>query len=249
MICGDCLDVCLPDPAKLVLADPPYNLGVDYGEDEYGGRYDDRMSDKEYSSTLNQWCARARLCSRWEDGVVAFLNDARNTRVQWDRALRPDVNWVHPIIVHETFAQYQGDRNWTLDWRILMLWANRQPKFCSAAQVAWDQPGTIRVESDRLKMGDKRGGKLGRIPGSVWRIPRLTGNSKYRHPDHPCQVHPDLWRRLMLAYTEPGDLVVDMFCGVGGSGLVAQELGRRWVGIERNPEYCRIARERLGLEV
>jgi DNA modification methylase len=41
--------------------------------------------------------------------------------------------------------------------------------------------------------------------------------------------------------------VLDHFFGTGTVGLVAQELGRDWIGIELNPEYVRLARERLGL--
>lgn len=247
VICGDCYEFDPPEPAKLVIADPPYNLNVDYGEDEAGVRYDDALSAGEYEESLWSWCGAARGMAAGV-GVVAFLNHARNTVAQWEMLTGGGMGWAHPVIVHESFAEYQGDRNWTLDWRILMLWSAQQPVFASAAQIPWDEDGTIRVESARLKMKDARADPRGRIPGSVWPIRRLQGTSKDRHPGHACQVAPELWERLMLAYTEPGDLVVDLFCGVGGSGLVAQELGRRWIGIDRNPEYCRQARERLGLE-
>jgi site-specific DNA-methyltransferase (cytosine-N4-specific) len=49
------------------------------------------------------------------------------------------------------------------------------------------------------------------------------------------------------ASTRPGDVVLDPFFGSGTAGLVASELGRRYVGIELNPEYIALAKDRLGL--
>jgi len=57
---------------------------------------------------------------------------------------------------------------------------------------------------------------------------------------------PDLIEPCILAGSPPGGVVLDPFFGSGTTGLVAQKHGRQWIGIELNPEYIRISRERLG---
>ena len=51
--------------------------------------------------------------------------------------------------------------------------------------------------------------------------------------------------RILLACTKPGDVVLDPFFGTGTTGAVARRLGRRWIGIEREPDYVKVARERI----
>jgi modification methylase len=51
--------------------------------------------------------------------------------------------------------------------------------------------------------------------------------------------------RILLACTKPGDVVLDPFFGTGTTGAVARRLGRRWIGIEREPAYVKVARERI----
>jgi modification methylase len=62
---------------------------------------------------------------------------------------------------------------------------------------------------------------------------------------HPTQKPEGLLHRVLLASTKPGDVVLDPFFGTGTTGAVAQRLGRRWIGIERDPDYAQIARERI----
>lgn len=73
-------------------------------------------------------------------------------------------------------------------------------------------------------------------------IHRLKHNS--RRVDHPCQLPPKLMQRLISLFTEPGEVVLDPFNGAGTTTLVAQQLGRRYIGIEISPDYHRIAVER-----
>ena len=51
--------------------------------------------------------------------------------------------------------------------------------------------------------------------------------------------------RILLACTKPGDVVLDPFFGTGTTGAVARRLGRRWIGIEREAAYVKVARERI----
>jgi modification methylase len=62
---------------------------------------------------------------------------------------------------------------------------------------------------------------------------------------HPTQKPEALLYRILLACTKPGDIVLDPFFGTGTTGAVARRLGRRWIGIEREPSYVKVARERI----
>jgi DNA modification methylase len=77
---------------------------------------------------------------------------------------------------------------------------------------------------------------------SVWSI----SPQPYREA-HFATFPPNLIRPCILAGSRPGDVVLDPFFGAGTTGLVCQELGRRCIGVELNPEYVRLAEKRLGL--
>jgi modification methylase len=62
---------------------------------------------------------------------------------------------------------------------------------------------------------------------------------------HPTQKPESLLYRILLACTKPGDVVLDPFFGTGTTGAVARRLGRRWVGIERERAYIKVANERI----
>jgi modification methylase len=62
---------------------------------------------------------------------------------------------------------------------------------------------------------------------------------------HPTQKPEALLYRVLLACTNPGDVVLDPFFGTGTTGAVARRLGRQWIGIERESRYVKVARERI----
>ena len=66
-----------------------------------------------------------------------------------------------------------------------------------------------------------------------------------QHRVHPAQKPADLLRRMIEFGTKPGDVVLDPFCGSGSTGCAAIQSGRRFIGIEIDPEFCNVARGRL----
>ena len=84
---------------------------------------------------------------------------------------------------------------------------------------------------------------------SDWLLPICAGPERLKGDDgskaHPTQKPEALLYRILLACTKPGDVVLDPFFGTGTTGAVARRLGRRWIGIEREPEYVKVARERI----
>ena len=87
---------------------------------------------------------------------------------------------------------------------------------------------------------------------SIWRIEtesRLANPMTGQRYDHPAPFPVGLPRRLILLYTNHGDLVLDPFMGAGSTGVAAMREGRHYIGYDISPEYCQWAKERIGTEL
>ena len=84
---------------------------------------------------------------------------------------------------------------------------------------------------------------------SDWLLPICSGGERLKDEQgkkgHPTQKPEALLHRVIVAATKPGDVVLDPFFGSGTTGAVAKRLGRRWIGIERDPAYIDLARNRI----
>jgi modification methylase len=84
---------------------------------------------------------------------------------------------------------------------------------------------------------------------SDWHLPICAGAERLKDESgekaHSTQKPEALLHRVILSSTNPGDLVLDPFFGSGTTGAVAKRLGRRFIGLERDPNYIRVARRRI----
>jgi site-specific DNA-methyltransferase (adenine-specific) len=62
---------------------------------------------------------------------------------------------------------------------------------------------------------------------------------------HPTQKPIPLFEQILRMYSKPTDLILDPFLGSGTTAIACEQLGRKWIGIEKEPKYCEIARERI----
>jgi site-specific DNA-methyltransferase (adenine-specific)/adenine-specific DNA-methyltransferase len=99
------------------------------------------------------------------------------------------------------------------------------------------------------KYGRTRFNDAGKNPGDVWGdIKQLTYKSRElvsREMLNTIQKPLRLMERLVLASSNPGDLVLDPFCGVGTTLVACEKLGRRYLGFESQPKFVAIAQSRL----
>jgi adenine-specific DNA-methyltransferase len=102
------------------------------------------------------------------------------------------------------------------------------------------------------KVGQLSGNPLGKNPGDFWKFESedvwIFPNVKHNHIEktqHPCQFPVELVERLVLSLTEPGDLVVDPYLGVGTSAVAAVLRGRRAAGADITEDYIEVARDRV----
>ena len=98
------------------------------------------------------------------------------------------------------------------------------------------KPGPVRYRRERLTRAEwsEWGAR------AVWSIPSVAANDV-----HPAMFPAELARRVIRLLTDPGGLVVDPFAGSGTTALAAKELGRAYIGIDAEPGYVGLARERL----
>jgi site-specific DNA-methyltransferase (adenine-specific) len=82
--------------------------------------------------------------------------------------------------------------------------------------------------------------------GTVWKYNTSTTEGNVVKARHPATMPDALARDLILCFSAPGDLVLDPMCGSGTTCVMAQELGRQWLGVEVAEEYVRVAQERVG---
>src|SRR6185295_11806638 len=83
---------------------------------------------------------------------------------------------------------------------------------------------------------------------SDWTLNLATGKERIRlngSKVHSTQKPEALLYRILMASSNPGDVVLDPFFGSGTTGAVAKKLGRNWIGIERDRKYIRAAQKRI----
>ena len=83
----------------------------------------------------------------------------------------------------------------------------------------------------------------------LWKLPLVQGKERLRGDDgralHPTQKPEEMLKRIILASSQEGDIVLDPFVGSGTTTYVAKKYGRRWIGIEQDKEYVKIAKRRM----
>jgi DNA modification methylase len=233
---GDCVATLSALPsgcASLVFADPPFN--VDYSYDVYK----DNRKKADYLTWVDSWLAAAvRILSPTGSLFLAIGDDpVADYKLKIDALGLGLRNW---IVWHYTFGQHQKKR-FGYD-HVHILYYSRDPKRFTFNADA------IRVESARQRLGDKRANPAGRVPGDVWSFPRLPGNAKER-TGHPCQMPESILERIILAASNPGELVVDPFCGSGTTVAVAKRLGRLCLTCELSESYAQRAAKRCGAQL
>lgn len=220
--------------ATLIFADPPYNIGVDYGE----GKYMDRMPDRDYVCWTQEWIAQTRgvLASNGSLWILIsdeFLAEHILAVKHCGYKVRNLIKW------YETFGvNCEWKFNRTSRTLIYAVKNNKDFIFNRDA---------VTVPSARQTIyNDARANPAGKVMDDVWTdIPRLAGTHKERLPLFPTQLPLALLRRVILCTSNVGDLVVDPFAGSSTTGVTAIESGRRYLGIEKRQNFADASRERL----
>lgn len=225
---GDALDVLRGMDARSVSAvvmDPPYCSG---GSTE---------------ATRRQATSQGIASERMRSGAVEWFAG--------DNMTTPGLVWLLRSVCFEAerLLVQGGSAIVFCDWR---MWSNLAPAVESGGlrlqnMVVWDKGsagmGTGFKPTHELAIHLCNGpGKFHDLCGSnVLRFGRVRGQDK----DHPTQKPVDLLQAMVRVVAPRDGLVVDPFCGSGSTGVACLREGRRFLGVERDPEYCDVARKRL----
>jgi len=83
----------------------------------------------------------------------------------------------------------------------------------------------------------------------VWLMPLVQGKERLRSTNgralHPTQKPEEMLKRIIIASSNKGDLVLDPFLGSGTTTAIAKRLGRQWIGIEKETKYIEAAQKRI----
>ena len=240
---GDCVAGMEALPASsvdLIFADPPYNLQLE-GElrrpnnskvDAVDDEWDQFASNADYDRFTRAWLMAARRVLK-ENGTIwvigSYHNIFRVGTVMQDLGfwLLNDVIWrkTNPM------PNFRGRRFTNAHETLIWAAKSRDQKSYTFNYEAMKQL------NDELQMR------------SDWHLPICAGSERLRDESgtksHSTQKPEALLHRVVLSSTNPGDVVLDPFFGSGTTGAVAKRLGRRFIGIERERDYVRVARRRI----
>ena len=241
VILGDCFAVLadLPEASiDAIFADPPYNLQLE-GEllrpnnsrvDGVDNDWDKFSSFDAYDAFSRDWLAACRRLLK-PNGSLWVIGSYHNI-FRVGTALQDLGFWIlNDVIWRKTnpMPNFRGRR--FTNAHETLIWAARDAN----ARYTFNYE-SMKAFNDDLQMR------------SDWLLPICSGAERLKQDGkkaHPTQKPESLLHRVMLASTAPGDVVLDPFFGTGTTGAVAKRLGRRWLGIEREETYVRIAEERI----
>jgi site-specific DNA-methyltransferase (adenine-specific) len=244
-ICQNLYDVLgyLPNQfVDLLFIDPPYNLDKTFNKCSFSQR-----SLADYEAWLESWLAALiktlkptasiYICGDWQSSAaihrVAQKYFIIRNRITWERekGRGAKTNWKNAS-EDIWFGTMSNDYVFNVDAvklkrRIIAPYTeNGQPK-----DWAETKQGRFRLTH----------------PSNLWTDLSVPFWSMPENTDHPTQKPEKLLAKIILASSNPGDVILDPFLGSGATSVVAKKLGRRYAGIEIDETYCCLAEKRLEL--
>lgn len=243
ILIGDCVAELEKLPAKsvdLVFADPPYNLqlaGALHRPDQslvdaVDDAWDQFESFEAYDAFTRAWLLAVRRVLK-PDGTLWVIGSYHNIfRVG---AILQDLGfWIlNDVVWRKTnpMPNFKGRR--FQNAHETLIWAGRDQ---NTKKYTFNYDALKAFNEDTQMRSD-------------WVIPICSGGERLKDEAgdkvHPTQKPEGLLHRVLLASSNPGDVVLDPFFGTGTTGAVAKKLGRRFVGVERDSGYAAAAQARI----
>lgn len=263
IILGDNLQVITAWPDEfvdLIYIDPPFNTGSrrrlqsiklhsgDRVRQGFGGKtyryevrsdisYDDSMSTEEYKEFLRQRIEQGHRILK-KTGSFFIHIDSRvvhHVRFLMDEVFGEE-RFINEIIWAYDYGGRPSDRWPPKHDNILWYSKSSERTFNREAidRIPYMAPGLVGKEK----------AARGKLPTDTWWLTIVPTNGPER-TGYPTQKPEKLLQRIIVACSDPGDLVVDFFAGSGTTGVVAEKLGRTWIMVDNSPDAIRIMTERM----
>jgi DNA modification methylase len=252
LYCGDCLSILdlIPNSSiDLIYIDPPF------------------YSQKSYEMVRGDEAERFAFEDRWKGGINTYLNDLMERIQKLYEKLKPTglifvhLDWhiCHYVKVEMDkifgYGRFLNEIIWyyktggmSKRWfgrkhdNILLYSKTGEYKFNQLKEKSYL---AHKYGFSNIEIKEDEGGYYTEVGmRDVWDIPALRGNQ----PEvlgYPTQKPMALLERIITASTNPGDIVLDAYCGCGTTLAAAEKLGRRWIGIDISQSAIRIAEQRL----
>lgn len=239
---GDCIAGMSNLPAgcaSLIIADPPYNIGKDFGE------WKENEQKDRWLSWSHEWLREAHHALAPNGNIFVY---GIHHHLCWLQCFMYSLglNYRRQIIWHyeNGFSGY-GKRTLAAHYEPL-LW------FSKGENYTYHPIREPYKSTERLKNKIIKNGKVwephpeGRLAGDVWSFPTLAGRRfQDEKVDHPTQKPLSISERIVRHFSNEGELVLVPFTGSGSECLAAHRLGRHFIGFELNKRYIEIAEKRI----
>ena len=170
-------------------------------------------------------------------------------------------NWIQN---HDTILFYSKTNKWVFNIQYLNEESALKQRLIKIIdndnKIRWKRAKTIKQQllDSYIKSAKKRLGreledndiiidfkdKGKKKMDNVWYVPFLKGNAKEKL-GYPTQKPEALLEHIIKASSNPGDVILDPFCGCGTAVVTAEKLGRKWIGIDVSPTSCNVMVDRL----
>jgi modification methylase len=242
IIAGDCIEVMngLPEASvDLIFADPPYNLQLkgdlhrpdNSKVDAVDDAWDQFSSFAVYDAFTKAWLAAAKRILK-PNGAIWVIGSYHNI-FRVGSALQDQGYWLLNDVIwrkSNPMPNFRGKR--LTNAHETMIWASKSED----SKYTFNYEA-LKALNDGVQMR------------SDWVLPLCTGHERLKDENgdkaHPTQKPESLLHRILVATTNPGDVVLDPFFGTGTTGAVAKMLGRDFIGIEREAAYRKVAEKRI----
>lgn len=238
---GDCTEILprLPgNSVDLIFADPPYNLQL--SQDLFrpnatrvsavDDTWDQFQDFDAYDEFTRSWLSGCRHVLK-ETGTLWVIGTYHNI-FRIGRLLQDMDFWILNDIIwikKNPMPNFRGVR--FTNAHETLIWAQKE----KGAKYHFNHR-TMKALNDDLQMR------------SDWVLPLCTGNERCKtngKKAHTTQKPESLLYRLIMASSNPDDVILDPFFGTGTTGAVAKKIGRHYIGIERDLDYIKIAENRI----
>lgn len=226
---GDLLDLFKQlgdDSTDLIIADPPYNLGKDYGNTHDLKTFDD------YLIFSREWLSEAFRVLKKTGTIYVFMG------VRF-------ISYLYDIMTRELSMSFNSWITWHYTQGM-----GRKTGFSPRHDdiLMFNKTAKFKFNLDAVRVPQKyyreRNNMRGANPGDVWQYSHVHYCNENRQ-NHPTQKPEGLIERMVLASSDKGDAVLDPFAGSGTTPRVCQQLDRNCIAFEINPDYVRMIKERL----
>ena len=256
---GDCLEVMryLSDEhVDLIYLDPPFNSGKDWGA--FNDKWD---TDEDYHRFMRERLFEMKRLLKPTGSIYLHCDTSAShyLKIEMDwifgrKQFRREIIWQETVLSgfkttannwirgHDTILYYVKGKSFTFNKPSIP----HDQKYLDMFDKV-DEDGRYYVDIRNRRYLDEVVAK-GKCVGDVWSdIASMQhgGPRPKERTGYPTQKPVALLERIVSASSNPGDLVLDPFCGSGTTLVAAQRLGREWIGIDASEEAVEIARGRL----